>query len=233
MQTKKNNSEYEHFSRLSGEWWDENGRFKVLHQIRPIRIQYILNQLRNKNLKKLDILDVGCGGGLVSEPLSRLGANVIGVDFVENNIKVAKFHSNKKNLNIKYFHKNIEKTKLKQNFDVIILFEVLEHLEDWRLFLLKIIGNLKKDGVIIISTINRNLIAKYTAIYIAENIIKWIPKGTHSYDKFIRPDEILNCIKNKDFILKNLKGLVFNPINFEWQISNNTTVNYFCSLKKN
>ena len=140
MVNKRNKQEYELFSKLSDEWWDENGKFRVLHQIRPIRIQYILDQFNNQNIKNLDILDLGCGGGLVSESLSRLGANVTGLDFVEKNIEIAKIHSSKKNLKINYICDNIEQLKLNKKFDLIIMFEVLEHLNNWE----SLIGKIKK-----------------------------------------------------------------------------------------
>ena len=233
MKSKIKNTEYEVFNKLSAEWWDENGKFKVLHQIRKIRIKYILNQLKNKKIKNLDILDLGCGGGLVCEPLSRLGANVTGIDFVKNNISVAKLHAKQKKLNITYINKDIEKLDLTKKFDLIILFEVLEHLEDWKKFLLKINNNLKSNGLIIISTINRTLISKYLAIYFAENILKWIPKGTHNYSKFIKPEEIKSSLENYDFKQKNIQGLVFNPLKYDWVLSNSTKINYFCTYTKN
>ena len=229
MLTKKNNKEFKHFDKLSKEWWNENGDFKVLHQIRPIRIKYILNQL-DSNIKNIDVLDLGCGGGLVSEPLARLGANVTGIDFVENNIKVAKLHSKKKNLNIKYISKDIENLDIKKKFDLIIMFEILEHLDDWEKFLKKIKINLKKNGKIIISTINRNIISKYIAIYFAENILRWIPKGTHNYNKFIQPDEIRDCMIKNNLSFQNIEGLIFDPINLDWRLSKNTNINYFCTF---
>lgn len=229
MLAKKNNKEFKHFDKLSQEWWDENGDFKVLHQIRPIRIKYILNQL-DSNIKNIDVLDLGCGGGLVSEPLARLGANVTGIDFVENNIKVAKLHSKKKNLNIKYISKDIENLDIKKKFDLIIMFEILEHLDDWEKFLKKIKINLKKNGKIIISTINRNIISKYIAIYFAENILRWIPKGTHNYNKFIQPDEIRDCMIKNNLSFQNIEGLIFDPINLDWRLSKNTNINYFCTF---
>ena len=229
MLTKTNNKEFKHFDKLSKEWWDENGDFKVLHQIRPIRIKYILNQL-DSNIKNIDVLDLGCGGGLVSEPLARLGANVTGIDFVENNIKVAKLHSKKKNLNIKYISKDIENLDIKKKFDLIIMFEILEHLDDWEKFLKKIKINLKKNGKIIISTINRNIISKYIAIYFAENILRWIPKGTHNYNKFIQPDEIRDCMIKNNLSFQNIEGLIFDPINLDWRLSKNTNINYFCTF---
>ena len=231
--SKINKAEYELFDSLSAEWWDENGKFKVLHQIRPIRIQYILNQLKDLDLKNTKILDLGCGGGLVSESLSRLGAKVTGIDFVGNNINIAKHHSIKSKLKIDYIHGDIEKIKMNKKFDLIIMFEILEHVNNWKKLLLKIDKNLKKDGKIIISTINRNLISKFTAIYLAESILKWIPKGTHRFEKFIKPKEIEVCLKKNHYALENIKGLEFNPLNYSWMLSENTKVNYFCTFKKN
>ncbi len=232
MPSKIKKSEYELFNNLSQEWWDENGKFRVLHQIRPLRIQYILDQLQDRNFKTLNILDVGCGGGLVSESLSKLGAKVTGVDFIKKNIEIAKNHAIKKNIKVDYLHANIEKMNLRKKYDVIIMFEILEHLDDWRNFLLNINKNLNKNGTIIISTINRNLISKMFAIYFAENILNWIPKGTHSYKKLIKPNEIYSFMKSNNFKFKNIKGLVFNPFEFNWKISKNTNINYFCSYIK-
>ena len=233
MSTKNINSEYEHFNKLSEEWWNENGKFNVLHRIRPVRIDYILSQLNTKNLKTLDILDVGCGGGLVSESLSRLGGRVTGVDFVENNIKVAQAHARNKGLHINYMHGDVEKIKFENKFDLIIIFEVLEHLNDWRSFIFKIEKILKKNGRIIISTINRNIISKFTAIYLAENILNWIPKNTHKYHNFIKPNEIEKEMKIYNLFLEDTKGLIFNPIDFTWKLSKNIKVNYFCTYLKN
>ena len=231
--SKINKAEYELFDSLSAEWWDENGKFKVLHQIRPLRIQYILNQLKDLDLKNIKILDLGCGGGLVSESLSRLGAKVTGIDFVANNINIARHHSIKSKLKIDYIHGDIEKIKMNKKFDLIIMFEILEHVNNWKKLLLKIDKNLKKDGKIIISTINRNLISKFTAIYLAESILKWIPKGTHRFEKFIKPEEIEVCLKKNHYALENIKGLEFNPLNYSWMLSENTKINYFCTFKKN
>ena len=230
---KEYNTEYELFNKLSQDWWDENGKFKILHKIKPIRIKYIINQLNSKSIKKIDILDVGCGGGLISESLARLGADVTGIDFVEDNIVIAKNHSLMKGLRVNYIHGDVEKINIIKNFDLIIIFELLEHLDDWKSFILKISKKLKKNGIIIISTINRNLISKMLAIHFAEDILNWIPKGTHNYDKFIKPDEIINCAKENNLDLKDLTGLIFDPLEFNWRLSKNTKVNYFCSFAKN
>ena len=232
MKTKLINKEYELFNKLSEEWWDENGKFKILHKIRPIRIKYILDQTSGENIKNLDVLDLGCGGGLVSESLCRLGANVTAIDFVKNNIDAAKHHSNNNKLKINYECANIEKLEIKNKYDLIIMYEILEHLDDWETFLLKISKNLKEKGILVISTINRNILSKLAAIYLAENLLAWIPKGTHNYKKFIKPNEIKRCLESKNLMLKDITGLVFNPIDMSWNLSDNTSINYFCSYNK-
>ncbi len=227
-------SEFEHFNKLASEWWAENGKYKTLHKIIPIRIKYILDNIQSKNIKNLNILDLGCGGGLVCEPLSRLGGKVTGIDFVENNIKVAKSHAKQNNLKIKYLVQDIESLSLKEKYDIIILFEILEHIDQWKLVLNKIKKNLKQNGLIVLSTINRNVISNILAIKIAENFLKWIPKNTHNYNKLITPSE-LNMILNKEnFSIIDFSGLIFNPFTNEWKLSKyNKLINYFCVAKLN
>ncbi len=232
MQIKSKKEEYYHFDRLSEEWWNEKGKFKVLHDIKPLRMEYIIDQLNGKKLRNLEILDIGCGGGLICEPLCRLGAQVTGIDYVKKNIDVAKIHAKDKKLKINYVCKDIEKLSLKKEYDLIIMFEILEHLDDWKKFLFKIKNNLKKNGKIIVSTINRNILSRYTAIYLAENIFNWIPKGTHDYNKFIKPDEIIEYISDKDLKCTSVKGMNFNPIDMSWNLSNFKKINYFCTLTK-
>ena len=229
MNIKSKNEEFSLFNQLSDEWWNENGKFKILHQIKINRITYILDQINNKDIKNLKILDVGCGGGIICEPLARLGAKVTGIDFAPNNIKVAKIHSNKNKLKIKYIYKDIEKSKIDEKFDVILMFEVLEHLDNWKKTIKNIKKNLNKNGIIIISTINRNLLSKLFAINVAENILRWIPKGTHDYNKLIKPEELKLTLKKESFHFENIKGLVYDPFNGEWKLSENYTINYFCT----
>ena len=229
MNIKSKNEEFALFNQLSDEWWNENGKFKILHQIKINRITYILDQINNKDIKNLKILDVGCGGGIICEPLARLGAKVTGIDFAPNNIKVAKIHSNKNKLKIKYIYKDIEKSKIDEKFDVILMFEVLEHLDNWKKTIKNIKKNLNKNGIIIISTINRNLLSKLFAINVAENILRWIPKGTHDYNKLIKPEELKLTLKKESFHFENIKGLVYDPFNGEWKLSENYTINYFCT----
>ena len=229
MNIKSKNDEFALFNQLSDEWWNENGKFKILHQIKSHRMTYILEQINNRNIKNLKILDVGCGGGIICEPLARLGAKVTGIDFAPNNIKAAKLHSKKNKLKINYFYKDIEKSKLDEKFDIILMFEVLEHLDNWKKTIKSLKKNLNKNGIIIISTINRNLLSKLFAINIAENILHWIPKGTHDYNKLIRPEELKKTLSKENFHFHNIKGLVYNPLNMEWNLSKNYMINYFCT----
>ncbi len=232
MKSEIKKTEFDLFNKLSEEWWDENGKFKILHEIRPLRIKYILRQFKAKNIKNLEILDLGCGGGLVSESLARLDAKVTGVDFVGNNIKIAKKHAKSNNLEINYIKSDIEELNIKKKFDVVILFEILEHLDDWKFFLSKLNKVVKNNGLIIISTINKNSLSKFFAIKVAENILKWIPKNTHNYEKFIQPEKLINIMEDNNSKLIDLSGLVFNPISFKWILSKNTKINYFCTFKK-
>ena len=229
MNIKSKNEEFALFNQLSDEWWNENGKFKILHQIKSLRMSYILDQINNRNIRNLKILDVGCGGGIICEPLARLGAKVTGIDFAPNNIIAAKIHSKKNKLKINYINKDIEKSKLDEKFDIILMFEVLEHLDDWKKTIKNIKKNLNKNGLIIISTINRNLLSKLFAINIAENILHWIPKGTHDYNKLIKPEELKKILLKEKFNFNNIKGLVFNPLNREWKLSKNYMINYFCT----
>lgn len=230
---KSKNQEYEQFSKLANDWWDENGKFKVLHQIRPLRIEYILNSVGKDNLSGLDILDVGCGGGLISESLANLGANVTAIDFVENNIKIAKKHSQKNKLKINYICSDIENYNFSKKYDLIVLFEILEHLENWQHFISKIRNNLKKNGKMIISTINRNTLSKIATIYIGEKILKWIPEGTHDFNKYIKPEELQEYVLENKLKFSKLRGYIFNPIDSNWYLSKNTSINYFCTIRIN
>ncbi len=231
IETKK--SEFNHFSRLASDWWSNNGKFKILHDIQPLRIKYIQETLNKSKLNNIKILDVGCGGGLISEGISKLGANVTGIDFIKENIKVAKMHAKKNNLDIDYLVKDFEIEKIKTKFDVIIIFEVLEHLNDWESFLRKIRLNLKKNGILIISTINRNLISKFLTLDLGENLLKWIPSETHSFYKFIKPKELKYVLSANNFKEVRFKGLTYDLLKLRWKISENTKINYFCSCVLN
>ena len=233
MKNEKKNTEFEHFSSLANEWWSKQGKFKILHDIQPIRIKYILEALNKKNLNNTKILDIGCGGGLVSEGLSKIGATVTGIDFIKENINVAKMHAKKNNLKINYFVKDFEKEKITSKYDVIIVLEVLEHLNNWEEFVKKIKLNLKKNGTLIISTINRNLVSKFLTLDIGENFLKLIPLNTHTFYKFIKPEELEQVLSSNNFENIKFKGLNYDALKLRWKLSENTKINYFCSCKLN
>ncbi len=237
-----NKKEIEKFSKIAEEWWDPNGKFKPLHKFNPIRISYIKENiintfnLKNKKdnpLSEIKILDVGCGGGLLSEPLSRLGADVFGIDASDNNIKIAKLHAKKSNLNIKYFCSSPEKFKIKNEFDVILNMEIVEHVEDVDFFLKSCSKLLKKGGIMFVATLNKTLKSYLFAIIGAEYILKWLPIGTHEWEKFVKPDELINFLNKFSLKLTDLKGVKFDLLNNDWKFSSDTSVNYIAKFIKN
>ena len=241
MMNKINNKEFNHFQYLSNQWWDAEGKFKILHSITPLRIYYIKNNVINRHkikdkkkpLCNLDILDLGCGGGLVCEPLARLGANVAGIDFVTKNIEVARQHAIKSNLNIQYTKQNLSSLNIRKKYDVILLLEVIEHLDNWKKIISKSIKYLKPKGRIILSSINRTILSKIIAIFLAEQILYWVPKKTHTYSKLVKPEELMSFIENNKMKTIDITGLVFNPINREWSLNKNKTkINYFFTAEK-
>lgn len=229
------------FDSLADEWWDEEGSMSFLHSMSEIRTQFILEQLTNKFqiknkhkiLNDIDILDLGCGGGIASEPLCRLGGNVTGIDESENLINIAKLHSKKMGLKINYKCIDIENLiKLKKKYDVIVALELLEHVNNVEHFCELIIKLLKNDGIIILSTINRTILSKFFVIEIAENIIKKIPKGTHDYKKFITPEQLGAIFEKYTYEINNIKGMIWSPISNTWRLTRNTSINYILSLSK-
>ena len=235
-------SEFNHFETLADEWWDPDGKFKILHSLTPIRIKYIKNKLfekkqlikfSKKSLSNFNILDLGCGGGLVCEPLARLGANITVIDFVKKNIIAAKKHAKKSNTNIEYLHQDINNIKLKKKYDAVLILEVLEHIEDWKKIIINVKKLLKPKGKIIISTINRNFFSKLFAIFIAENILNWVPKKTHTYSKLIKPEELRSFLNKNKINVTDVTGLIFNPLSGKWILDkNNCLINYFCKAIK-
>ena len=239
--TTINQEEIQKFSKLADEWWDVNGKFKPLHMFNPIRIDYILNTVKkhfNKTgktlpLQGLKFLDIGCGGGLISEPMSRLGANVTGIDASEKNIKIAKAHAQKNNLNIKYLNKSPEELNNSHQFDVILNLEIVEHVEDVNLYFESCVGLLKKNGLMFTATINRTFSSYIKAIIGAEYVLRWLPIGTHDWNKFLKPEEIESKITKLNLSIKDVKGLVFNPLTKKWKTSNDVSVNYVVVGTKN
>ena len=240
--TTINKEEIQKFSKLAAEWWDVNGKFKPLHMFNPIRIEYILEQTskhfkidREKKpfLENLKILDIGCGGGLMSEPMSRLGGDVTGIDASEKNIKVASLHSKNNNLKINYLNKSPEQLKERDEFDIILNLEIVEHVDNLDLYLKSCKDLLKKNGLMFTATINRTLTSYVKAILGAEYILRWLPIGTHDWNKFIKPEELEKKLTDKNFITNDIKGLEFNPIFSKWKKSENLSVNYIISSVKN
>ena len=235
-----NKKEIEKFSKIAAEWWNPNGKFKPLHKFNPIRIKYIkeniINDFKLKNkkkpLEKINILDVGCGGGLLSEPMHRLGANVTGIDASNKNIKIAKLHAKKNKLKIDYLCSSPEKLKINKKFDVILNMEIVEHVEDVQFFLKSCSGLLKKNGLMFVATINKTLKSYMFAIVGAEYVLRWLPIGTHEWEKFVKPEDLKNILKKYNLILNNLDGMHFNIIKDEWNISKDVSVNYITKFKK-
>ena len=227
---------------MADEWWDVNGKFKPLHMFNPIRIEYItekikqeFNLINRKNgfLKDLKILDIGCGGGLISEPLARLGGEVTGIDASEKNIKVAKLHSKKNNLNINYLNKSPEQLNNSEKFDIVLNLEVVEHVENVDLYIKSCSNLLKKNGIMFTATLNRTIVSYIKAIVGAEYILRWLPIGTHDWNKFIKPEELEKKLSSANFSTIDVKGLEFNPLFSKWKKSDNLSVNYIICSKRN
>ena len=238
--TSVNKKEIEKFSKIASEWWDPNGKFKPLHKFNPTRIKYIKdNTIDHYNvkskilpLKKLKILDIGCGGGLLCEPMSRLGAEVTGIDASQKNINVAKIHSKKKKLKIRYICTSPENLKIKKKFDIILNMEIIEHVDDVKLFLRNSSKFLKKNGIMYIATLNKTLKSYLFAIVGAEYILRWLPIGTHEWNKFVKPSELVSHAKANSMRIKKVDGVVFNPLNNTWDINNDKSVNYIALFEK-
>ena len=232
------------FEKLANEWWDAEGKFKPLHMLNPCRLEFITDHLAihfqkdmvsdKQPLKGIKVLDIGCGGGLLCEPMARLGAEVLGIDVVEKNIKVASLHAKKMDLDIKYRHISVEDL-FRENpiFDVILNMEVIEHVDNPKFFIETCSKLLKNSGLIFCSTINKNLKSYLFAILGAEYVMQWLPKGTHDWNKFIKPNELKKLFFDSGLKVRDTKGFVFNPLSWGWELSKNDfTVNYtVCATK--
>jgi len=235
-----NKKEIDKFSKLADEWWDPEGKFKPLHNFNPVRLRYIKDTITKKfgnkseklPLKDIKILDIGCGGGLLSEPLSRLGATVTGIDASDRNIKVAKMHLKKSKLDINYYCSSPESFEAKEKFDVVLNMEIVEHVDNVDFFLLKSSELLKKDGLMFIATLNKTLKSYIFAIIGAEYILKWLPIGTHDWNKFLKPDDLINICKNNSLNINNLIGVKFDILKNEWIVSNDKSINYLAQFSK-
>ena len=240
--TTINKEEIQKFSKLADEWWNASGKFKPLHMFNPIRIEYILENIcdhykidkkKNFPLNGIKILDIGCGGGLISEPMNRLGSQVTGIDASFKNIQIAKIHAEKGGLKINYIQKSPEQLDEEEKYDVILNLEIVEHVDDIDLYLKSCKKLLKSNGLMFTATLNRTFTSYVKAIIGAEYVLRWLPIGTHDWNKFIKPNELEDKLKELKFSTKDLKGLQFNPLNKKWKRSSDLSVNYIILSIKN
>ena len=233
--------EIEKFSKLAEEWWDPKGKFRPIHLFNPVRIKFIKEKLishfrldatSQKPLSKLKILDIGSGGGLLCEPLNRLGAKVTGIDASINNIEVAKLHAKEMNLNIHYIHSSPESINLENEFDVVLSMEVVEHVADLNLFIKNCSRLVKKKGIMFIATINKNLKSYVFAILGAEYVLRWLPIGTHDWNKFITPEYLESIVTKNNLRIDETVGMKYNVITNSWYKSADTSVNYVKTFLK-
>ena len=235
-----NKEEIEKFSSLAEEWWNPEGKFKPLHKFNPIRIEYIKNHIVKefniKNKKKpflnLEILDLGCGGGLLTEPMHRLGGKLTGIDASEKNINIAKTHAKKNNFKINYICSSPEKLNNKIKYDVILNMEVVEHVNDLNFFIKESSNLLKKNGIMFVATINKTFKSYLFAIIGAEYVLNWLPVGTHDWFKFVEPEKLNTICKRNNLKLSDIKGMSYNILFDKWIINKNTSVNYITKYKK-
>lgn len=231
------------FSKLSHDWWNPDGKFETLHKINPIRVKFMLDLIFNNKqidvhadrpLSKLRTLDIGCGGGLSSEPFAKLGAHVCGVDADKQAIEVAKNHAKNENLRIDYKNCSIEDLSLKKDgkFDIILILELLEHIDDTNHFLSIALKYLKKNGVVFVSTINKNIKSMVLAKFAAEYILNWVPRGTHDWNKFITPSELNQMMERHGFTEILRTGVIFDPFSLKWKQSSDVSVNYITSYSR-
>ena len=223
--------EIDNFDLFAHEWWNKRGPYKLIHNLTPIRFEYIQSQLDIKNLK---ILDIGCGGGILSEELTRNGAQVTGLDASKKTIKIAKSHAKEKNYNIKYLDISIEDhiKESKAKYDAIICFELIEHVPDQIKLIQDISTICKKGGKLFMSTINRNLMSFVFAKMMAEYVLRIVPEGTHQYNKFIKPSELANMLEQANFNIDDIQGVKVNPVDFSFSLSSITKINYFMTATK-
>lgn len=229
-------AEVDRFSALAAEWWNPNGKFKPLHKFNPVRLAYIRDMVsshfgRDPNaaqpFKDLRFLDIGCGGGLLCEPMTRLGASVVGVDPAERNIEVAKLHAEQSGLKIDYRATTAEAlADADERFDVVLNMEVVEHVADVDLFIARTAEMVKPGGLMFVATINRTLKALGLAIFGAEYVLRWLPRGTHQYEKLVRPDELESALSKTGLTLTDRTGVTYNPLADRWSRSKDMDVNY-------
>ncbi len=234
--------EIAHFSSMADEWWDHNGKFRALHDLNPTRLHWIrkticteykLDESETTPFSSLSVLDVGCGGGLIAEPIHRMGANVTGIDASENNIQIAKSHAIATGISIEYQCTSAEAlVKEKKQFDVLLVLEVAEHVADLSVFIEALSRLIKPGGSVILSTINRTAKSFLFAIIGAEIIMRMLPLGTHQWQKFIKPSELDLVFRDHSLRIKGITGLSYNPVTRDWVLTDNTLVNYMICAQK-
>ena len=236
-------AEVEQFSRIADEWWDETGKFKPLHQINPVRIAYLRDHIAthfdrdvttDKPLGGLSLIDIGCGGGLIAEPFTRLGAAVTGLDASEKNIKTASVHAEQAGLDIHYIAGSVEaKSAEKEQYDVVFALEIIEHVADVESFMKACCALVKPGGLLFVTTINRTLKSFAFAIVGAEYVLRWLPRGTHQWNKFLRPSEIERHTRLHGLKHLDTSGMVLNPLKNEWRIDpKDIDVNFLMCFEK-
>ncbi len=227
--SKKDNNQENHFDEYAFDWWNKTGNYKLLHNLNPLRLEYVSSRFELKNKK---ILDIGCGGGIFSEELSKLGARVTGIDSSKKSVSIAKQHAKENKLDIEYINGSILDTEDLKKFDCIVCFEMIEHINEPSKLIEKIDSLSTKGTHLFMSTINRNLKSFVFAKIMAEYIFKYVPLGTHQYAKFVTPYEINELLDIKGFKLKNIDGIGFNPVNESFKLTKNPDINYFIHAQK-
>ena len=230
-----NKSEVEKFTNLANEWWKYDGKFKTLHKFNPVRLEFIISQIKKhfniSNIEQtplsgLKILDIGCGGGLMCEPLARLGAEVTGIDAVMKNIKSAQIHANQNNLNINYMLSAVEELQKNKKYDVILNLEVIEHVDNQKIFISKSCDLVNQGGLMFIATINKTIFSIVFAKYLAEYVLGFLPKGTHDWKKFLTPEDIYTMLLKNNFEIIESIGVNYKVLSDKWVKSKNMEANY-------
>mgnify|MGYP001314261973 CR=1 FL=1 len=224
-----NNNQENHFDEYAFDWWNKTGNYELLHNLNPCRLEYILSRFELKNKK---ILDVGCGGGIFSEELSKFGAKVTGIDSSTKSVNIAKQHAKENNLDIEYINGSILDIENLEKYDCIVCFEMIEHINEPNKLIEKIESLSTKGTHLFMSTINRNIKSFIFAKVMAEYILKFVPLGTHQYAKFVTPYEINELLEINDFKLKSIDGIAFNPVSKSFKLSKNPDINYFIHAQK-
>ena len=243
-------AEVERFARLAERWWDRHGAFRALHALNPVRIAYVRDALVGEAqadgsgkglagtaslepLAGLRLLDVGCGGGLMAEPLCRLGATVVAIDAAAANVRAALHHAGQQGLAIDYRHATAESlAEAGERFDAVLALEIVEHVADLDAFAAALSALVKPDGSLLVATLNRTLAAYALAIVAAERILGWLPAGSHDWQRFVRPAEMVRLLRRHGLAVADMRGMVYNPLAGGWTTSPNLSVNYIVHAKK-